>query len=319
MKYPTLQRLVEDRQQRSPRATGMTVRDGLKWMQTHAPKQLANLVAGMEPEIYRGKTEHSGDQYTIRLMTPSASPRNARNTFDLYRAFSDAANPDWPQRSHSLICSSSVHYANDYGTLWAVFPPDGTQVAIAAESDFWCVGTLAANDFVTSMLDVAGELGIAVPNILGDDVDGQTVDRTPSTVGQWNDKVGQVRAIIQTWFGADSTDVDKYKSRDVRIEAFKTGMERQFGFGRTNPLLGRDALAWLLNDSTETYFDACKPHLDYNDLACKKRTIPYRPANLPGNREIWTDATCLTMMEQYVRDLVKAANEQSVTETPSPE
>jgi hypothetical protein len=43
----------------------------------------------------------------------------------------------YPKRSRSFICSSSFSSANNYGVLYAVFPFDGTTVAVAPTRDIW--------------------------------------------------------------------------------------------------------------------------------------------------------------------------------------
>ena len=86
--------------------------------------------------LYRGVGGRTAD---FKIVDPSTGERTSRDSNNLYQLMFDASESlaDYPKRSKSLICSTGYDVATLYGDVYAVFPHDGTKVAIAATSDLF--------------------------------------------------------------------------------------------------------------------------------------------------------------------------------------
>jgi hypothetical protein len=69
---------------------------------------------------------------------PTSAARTSRDSYNLYQLGMDrsVSLQDYPKRSHSLICSTSWHHADDYGNVFVVFPPNNAKVVMSNVSDF---------------------------------------------------------------------------------------------------------------------------------------------------------------------------------------
>ena len=92
--------------------------------------------------IYRGigRTESAALDSFGSLVTPANSERKSRNTTNWYTVILDS-NPDmfqYPKRSKSLICSTDIHYAEDFGGRVAIMlPVNGSKIGCVNEFDLW--------------------------------------------------------------------------------------------------------------------------------------------------------------------------------------
>lgn len=84
--------------------------------------------------LYRGMKVHTD----YALATPKAG-RTSANTSNYYTLMIDNFKQwkDYPKRNRSFICSSSFGSAMNYGTLYGVFPYDGTKVGVCPVRDIW--------------------------------------------------------------------------------------------------------------------------------------------------------------------------------------
>lgn len=91
--------------------------------------------------LWRGMSNHTkGD---VILINPSSGKRESQNTSNHYTLLIDSSPymQDWPKRSSSLICSTSMNYAYSYAydrkELFALFPVDGAKIAVCPKPDMW--------------------------------------------------------------------------------------------------------------------------------------------------------------------------------------
>jgi len=87
--------------------------------------------------IYRGRNI-SLTFYAI--IDPKKYVRTSANTLNYYTLLIDYILPQWknyPKRSQSIICSTSPERAKVYGTLYRVYPFDGSKIGVCPESDIW--------------------------------------------------------------------------------------------------------------------------------------------------------------------------------------
>lgn len=85
--------------------------------------------------VFRGKANYDN----ILLVEPSSSIRRSRNTSNYYTYFIDNSK-EWklfPDRSRSIICTTSRINAEDYGNCFTVIPKDDAVFGICPESDLW--------------------------------------------------------------------------------------------------------------------------------------------------------------------------------------
>lgn len=85
--------------------------------------------------LWRGDKNHG----PYRAIDPSTGLRTSKDTDNLYQLLMDnsSALSEYPSRSKSLICSTSQGTAQSYNEIvYAVFPIDGTQIAVSSLSDF---------------------------------------------------------------------------------------------------------------------------------------------------------------------------------------
>lgn len=103
---------------------------------------------------FRGIHKVRGDYL---LFKSGNTERKSANTSNYYTLLLDNL-PNWkkfPKRSKSIICSSGIQKALDYGHVYDVYPYDSATVAVCPKDDLWScfsdVGTLVGfNSFLDS-------------------------------------------------------------------------------------------------------------------------------------------------------------------------
>lgn len=104
-------------------------------LRTHC-SQLVHLIN--RPPMWRGVDNHDEP---FLLIKPSTGVRRSENTMNYYTLLIDSS-PDFaqfPKRSKSLICSTNLHRAQDYGMsgVYAIFPVDGSKIGVCPGADMW--------------------------------------------------------------------------------------------------------------------------------------------------------------------------------------
>jgi hypothetical protein len=88
----------------------------------------------------------------ISIQTPG--DRISENTINLYtRLFSDIL-PSWkdyPKRSQSFICTTSLKDAEAYGAAYITLPINGTKIGVCQESDIWYSFSNVSEDFYSNL------------------------------------------------------------------------------------------------------------------------------------------------------------------------
>lgn len=82
---------------------------------------------------------------TVTEIDYSGKYRSAKNTDDLYKQILDKANPSWPRRGYSTVCTTDEGRAEDYGNVNIIIPRDNTVIAAVGLADFWDTGTETIN------------------------------------------------------------------------------------------------------------------------------------------------------------------------------
>lgn len=85
--------------------------------------------------IYKGFKK----QFNFMYGDSTTQNRKSKNTRNYYTLTMDnsSAWEQYPKRSKSFICSSNKFFASAYGYLYAVFPKNGTTIAVCPDSDLW--------------------------------------------------------------------------------------------------------------------------------------------------------------------------------------
>ena len=76
----------------------------------------------------------------IHLVNPAAKLRVSRFTSNYYTLMLDnlPAWNGWPKRSQSIICTTSIHKASNYGIAkYLVLPMNGARIGVCPEADIW--------------------------------------------------------------------------------------------------------------------------------------------------------------------------------------
>lgn len=105
----------------------------MKLLNAHCTEALPML----ETPIWRSMKNHNE---SIVYIDTTNSMRKSQNTSNHYTLLMDNSPyyKGWPKRSNSLIASTSKGYATAfYGTLYALFPFNGTNIAVCPNRDIW--------------------------------------------------------------------------------------------------------------------------------------------------------------------------------------
>jgi len=109
--------------------------------------------------IYRG-LRFQNKQYLS--VNPSNFERKSANTLNYYTLLVDNSPywKDYPKRSKSIICTTNKFTANDYGSVYVVFPYNNAKIGICPANDFWDsfliglqIGLESFNDILQGLLE----------------------------------------------------------------------------------------------------------------------------------------------------------------------
>ena len=89
--------------------------------------------------IYRGAKSRGVGDGPMFVDTMTGSKRESANTKSYVGILMDnlPSWKDYPKRSRSLICTNDPSYAANYGSIYRVFPVNGTKVGVCQDSDLW--------------------------------------------------------------------------------------------------------------------------------------------------------------------------------------
>jgi len=108
-------------------------KDVIKIIKSKCKKALKSYKKG--DIIYRG----INDNYKFLSIDPKKHTRESANTMNYYTLINDNS-PAWkkyPKRSQSLICTTDMFTASNYGYEYVVLPYDGAKIGVAPMEDYW--------------------------------------------------------------------------------------------------------------------------------------------------------------------------------------
>ena len=216
--------------------------------------------------IYRGV---SSTLDYLKVNPKYIIPRTSANTKNYYTLLNDNS-PEWkdyPKRSESIICTTDINYANNYGeNVYAVFPYDGSKIGICSKKDYWFSFDKVNKLHITNMNRFNASLFY-----LFDQVDIKLSD------SDYND--------IQKSFKLfDKQFKDDKKSIDNLI--------KDNGFGILNNYNKH-------KDLMKTIQEVLKPKENGFKVITIGEDIP------SGNHEVWTDGMSILIYYMMAEDIIK--------------
>lgn len=111
--------------------SAISVEQFIEWCETHAPQYLARM---SKNPIFRGFNAP-----TLGLIDTNEMNRRSANTANYYTVWmdNDKAWSDFPKRSKSLICSTSLEQASGFGYAQMIIPADINKIGVCSNSDLW--------------------------------------------------------------------------------------------------------------------------------------------------------------------------------------
>lgn len=155
-------------------ATGYDVVDGNGVLKKYHDVIKSYVEARGDNPIYRGMK----DTGAYVLGTGNEISRRSANTENYYTLIVDT-DPAWnnyPKRSKSFICSTSLNRSLGYGSLYVVIPLEHQSIGVCSEIDFWeSFGDPSPADINSALYDLSRETGIPLSSsnssALKDDLD----------------------------------------------------------------------------------------------------------------------------------------------------
>ncbi|AUZ94865.1 hypothetical protein FDI40_gp053 [Agrobacterium phage Atu_ph07] len=155
-------------------ATGYDVVDGNGVLKKYHDVIKSYVETRGDNPIYRGMK----DTGAYVLGTGNEISRRSANTENYYTLIVDA-DPAWsnyPKRSKSFICSTSLNRSIGYGSLYVVIPLEHQSIGVCSEIDFWeSFGDPSPADINSALYDLSRETGIPLSSsnssALKDDLD----------------------------------------------------------------------------------------------------------------------------------------------------
>lgn len=192
-------------------------------------------------------------------------PRKSANTYNYYTLFMDN-HPSWksyPKRSESFICTTAGSKANSYGSRFAVFPLDGSNIGVCPERDLW-------ESFDTLRNHSLSEFSTLIYRMLRY---AQEYINVNSNDDNWPTFVRQSET-IEKWLHEDY-DPERYDSIEDTSEQKR----------------------WIDNFSHSQLF---LKHFEYSIielmeymLSTDRFKVVKSGDSIPPNREVWTDGQCI--------------------------
>lgn len=157
------------------------------------------------------------------MMNVANIERKSENTANAYTVFMSKVSDSWkrfPPRNRSLICATDISIARGYGTMFYVFPFNGTKIGVCPADDLWgsfaTTGVKDLSSFSEMITDgctawLEAEKGIEI-----------TFGQSPSDdqyIEFFNQPVNWVAK--SKWKGVyNSTDVPKYEKAGWTVGQF---------------------------------------------------------------------------------------------------
>jgi hypothetical protein len=227
--------------------------------------------------IYRGmKTSN-----IYEFGTTADLSRRASNTYNIVNKLTEVLPSwqDWPKRTKSFICSTSISYTKGYGQSFRVIPLKHTGFAISNREDFWY---MLPNNF-------------------------------PGTVSNFNEIIHdillKVRVSLKMW------DIDPDLLDDNPLDLIDT-LDKISNIYKNNQEI-KNKLALTYNENlllTQIANKGIKEFLNTELDPNKNGKLIYEVSNLPtGMHEVWFEGEALFINDYHWLEFKKVVNEISRT------
>lgn len=271
-----------------------TIIDVIQIVKEKAPYYFEMIKDGKLPkyqQIYRGAGHISKDSSrynAVKLYDPLAHIRHSANTENYYTEIIDHSKywEDYPNRTSSIVASTNITRAKEYGTVYHVIPlNENVKFGVCSEYDIW-----NSFDFALEKLDSIFAEDMAIPTA------------TPDFK-----HLAGLNNFIKTKFDLpkNASYVDMKRKLVFNDNTFKlldrpsTWNNSKFDYDREEILKLQNKWGSFLN------------YLEYL-LSPKWNNFELISYNskviLPSNREVWTDSECL-LIEHSVHEKMLIALE----------
>lgn len=90
-------------------------------------------------KIYRGAVERNEIFLYIDPSSEKHEPRESANTVNYYTWIIDNSQrwKEYPKRSKSIICSTDVNMADNFGDIYRIFPIKDAKIGVCSSDDMW--------------------------------------------------------------------------------------------------------------------------------------------------------------------------------------
>lgn len=280
----------------------------IQWARQHAPQQLKRLMGLALKYQNVGESLNALDEVAelgclyrgvdttspIMLVDPTQHRRMAANTGDLYRVVIDAANPNWPQRSSSLVCTTDPYRAGDYGSVVLVIPRDDAQIGCVNQSDMWDTKLQLISEFSEAIVI---KLYRTVADILDSDPDYLIVHEnltsptdTVQTATWWDRQYAEFKDHIVSAFEAQYGK--QYRTELRKVLRNCANLADPGPSTRIDHRILGAIIKWMDDDSMTSLISYLAPLCRYED---HKMTLvsPASLASGKGRGECWVSSPCL--------------------------
>ena len=224
--------------------------------------------------IYRG-LENMKERFLF--VRPSKFQRQSANTDNYYTLLIDNSErwKKFPKRSKSLICSTDIDYASEYGTVYRVIPKVGSKIGVCSKQDIWDsfkVYLPLVNDLINKLID----------------------EKNVSNIHYINDyyDLGDLFLDYDIWRTDISIDIMAHMEDDIDEKELVREILNDL-FNDSNYLLSQFIEHLIDGKKTIDFFeDILDPNKNNFEL------VKAGNHKIPKEREVWTDGDCLLISEE---------------------
>lgn len=238
------------------------------------------------PKMYRGYVPQSHPVQNTMLIKPSEFERRSANTKNIYTLIIDNSPrwKDFPKRKNSIICTTSINTANDYGYTYVVIPYDGAKIGVCPNNDIWNSFYKSLGAFINMDQFVFGlhEAGVDDSNFnlmkigfdkLEKEMKSSKEDRKWSILS----KLGKATGHPDVVSDLKNKYLDYIKDKDITLYEYVENML----------------------DPIANHFRVC----DYLDIPKHESK-----RDMVSGFEVWTESNCILIHEQFFSSILKELN-----------
>ncbi len=224
--------------------------------------------------IWRG--HKIGDKKAV-ISKPSTGSRKSQNTANYYTIIFDNSPyfKDYPKRSKSFICHSSINRAGDYATddreLCLVLPKNGSKIGICPQYDIWDTEV----NFLKYKI-LLGDFYDTLDDFVSKELKSHTLDELKDSIG-----FGSLEEIIR-YYAKNDIDL-KLKLTNPKTKQYDIDLFFDYIFKQWEP--------------EQTGFKL----ISTNQIS-----------SIPDEKEVWTDGDCLLLTYDYLEILEDAIKNEDI-------